>query len=395
MEISLAGDHNAVASESALESPAKTDDVAVRIYTSGSTGNPKVVRLSHGNHASNVLAACKLVDFDASDRFISLLPLSHAMGLTANLLLPLYCGSTVVAPRVLAASEILSTLEEEKISVIIAVPRLFRNVMLGLEKKFSSAGTGLQIYLSILRSSPLFLRKYLNGPIRKKFGGNIKVWVSGGSHLDGNISSYYHRLGLPLRQGYGLTETSPLTSVQNDFDPALESVGKPIENVEVVIHDPDEHGNGEVWVRGPNVMLGYENIAHNADAFEDGFFRTGDIARMDSEGRIFLTGRSKRLIVTEAGKNVYPEELETLLERDVAVNEAGVFELEMRPACVLAMDGDRTEQEARRAVKEFNAIVSSHNQITRFAVVEELPKTPLGKTALQDLPTLFEKTEVT
>ncbi len=394
MEISMQSDHVAVKKESAMDIVGQPDDTAVRIYTSGSTGNPKVVRLSHNNHGSNVLAVCNLMKFTRRDRFISLLPLSHAMGLTANLLLPLYCGSTLVAPRVLAAGEILDTLAQENITVVVAVPRLFRNIMLGLEKKFSNAGKGLQIYLTILRSSPLFLRKYLNAPIRKKLGGRIKVWVSGGSHLDGRISRYYHDLGLPIRQGYGLTETSPLTSVQGSFDTEFASVGKPVEHVAVKIHNPDENGNGEVWIKGPNVMLGYEDEGQNADVFENGWFKTGDIARQDHAGRITLTGRSKRLIVTEAGKNVYPEELEVLLERHSGVQEAGVFELDMKPVCVLAVEGDNPQTVAKQVLKEFNALVSAHNQITRFAIADELPRTPLGKMALQALPAVFKNCEI-
>jgi len=394
MEISMEPDTAVLEEESAIENVDVSGDVAVRIYTSGSTGKPKVVRLSHNNHTSNVLAACNIAKFTTRDRFISLLPFSHAMGLTANLLAPLYSGSAIVSPRVLAASEILETLAEENVTVVIAVPRLFRNIMLGLEKKFSNAGKALQIYLSILRNSPLFLRKLLNAPIRKKLGGRINVWVSGGSHLDGRITSYYHGLGLPLRQGYGLTETSPLTSVQLDFDPQVESVGKPIEHVSVKIHNPDENGNGEVWIKGPNVMLGYEDEKQNEDVFEDGWFKSGDIAKQDSEGRITLTGRSKRLIVTEAGKNVYPEELETLLERDPRIKEAGVFELDMKPACVLAIEGENQEAVARQALKEFNALISSHNQISRFAITDELPRTPLGKMALQGLPGVFNQCEI-
>ena len=391
--IILESDPKKISAELAI--PAATDEAgaAVRIYTSGSTGTPKIVRLSHKNLASNVYAALKVENFTSDDRFISLLPLSHAMGLTGNINLPYYVGATLVTPKVLAASEILATLAEEKVTVVIAVPRLFRNVMLGLEKKFSAGGKGLAIYRKLLQSLPPGWRRYLNGPIRSKLGGNLKVWVSGGSHLDGQISSYYHALGLPLRQGYGLTETSPLACVQDAFDTAPESVGKPIDKVTVKIVDPDENGNGEVWIKGPNVMLGYEDQAQNDDVLEDGWFKTGDIGKQDAEGRITLTGRSKRLIVTDAGKNVYPEELETLLERDPLVKEAGVVEADMKPVCVLSMDSDDAVASAKQTLKQFNQLVSAHNRITRFAIVEELPRTPLGKMALQKLPELFEEHE--
>ena len=386
-------DSNLATAEAAQAVPENAGETAVRIYTSGSTGSPKIVRLSHANHASNVLSAAKLKEFDSNDRFISLLPFSHAMGLTANLLLPLYAGSAIVTPKVLAASEIIATLEQERISVLIAVPRLFRNIMLGLEKKFAAGGPALKAYLWLIRHTPMFLRQHINAPVRKKLGGRIKCWVSGGSHLDGRICHYFHKLGIPLRQGYGLTETSPLACVQAEYDTAVESVGKPIEGVEVRLDNADAEGKGEVLIRGPNVMLGYEDEEQNAAAFDGEWFKTGDIAKIDEAGRVTLTGRSKRLIVTEAGKNVYPEELETLLERNPVIKEAGVFELDMKPACLLAVDAEYTEDDVRNALKSFNELVSGHNQITRFAITEELPRTPLGKIALQQLPAIFAEKE--
>ncbi len=394
LEITLDRDGEMAAAENTIEPADDPNAVAARIYTSGSTGKPKVVRLSHGNLATNVLAAVKIEAFGPDDRFISLLPFSHAMGITANVNLPYYAGATLVTPKVLAATEIIATLQEEKITVVIAVPRLFRNVMLGLEKKFSEGGKALAFYRRVLQVAPLGLRQYLNAPLRKRLGGRIKVWVSGGSHLDGQITRYYHDLGFPLRQGYGLTETSPLACIQDNFDDALESVGKPVEHVQVRVNEPDESGQGEIWIKGPNVMLGYEDATQTAQVLEDGWFKTGDLGHIDTEGRVTLTGRSKRLIVTEAGKNVYPEELETLLERNPAIKEAGVLELDMKPVCVLAMDSDNPGADARKVIGEYNALVSSHNRITRVAVVEELPRTPLGKIALQELPTIFQKHEV-
>ena len=396
LPISIQSDSAKMEAELNIPAADNAADVALRIYTSGSTGTPKIVRLSHANLASNVIAATKIETFDHNDRLIALLPFSHAMGLLGNVNLPYYVGATLVSPKVLAANEIIAALEEEKISIIIAVPRLYRNIMHGLEKKFSEGGKGLAIYRKLLKALPAKWRHYLNGPIRRKFGGNIKVWVSGGSHLDGEICRYYHDLGLPLRQGYGLTETSPLACIQENFDTAPESVGRPIDQVEVKVVDADSEGRGEIWIKGPNVMIGYEDATQTADTMEDGWFKTGDIGRIDDQGRVTLTGRSKRLIVTEAGKNVYPEELETLMERNPKVKEAGIFELDCRPACVLSVNGENGDSaaEAANVIKEFNQVVSKHNQIARYAVVEELPRTPLGKMALPQLPTLFEQFEV-
>jgi len=392
--ISLQVDEHAVKAEREIPVPADPHAVALLIYTSGSTGNPKVVKLSHQNLGSNLFSAVNEFAADSSDRFISLLPLSHAMGILATMLFPLYVGARVAVPRVIAASEILATIAEEKVSIVVAVPRLFRNIMLGLDKKFNEASGGLRAYRKILEKLPMALRVRVNAPIRKKLGGTIKCWVSGGSHLDGKITEFYHKLGIPLRQGYGLTETSPLVCVQKEFDDAYDSVGKPVLWCEVKVENPDEMGRGELYCRGPNLMLGYGEESQTAEVIIDGWFKTGDLARIDSEGRVFLTGRSKRLIVTEAGKNVYPEELETLLERDPRIKEAGVFERREKPVVVMAMEGDDPVEVARDVLKVFNNFVSSHNQIKRFAIVDELPRTPLGKIALQALPGVFSKNEV-
>jgi len=369
---------------------------AVRLYTSGSTGTPKMVRLSHGNIQSNVVAASRCARIDSSDRFLSLLPLSHMMEITGGFLLPLYSGATVVLPRVLAAQEILEAMATERVTAVIAVPRLFRNIMLGLEKRFAQGGPGLRAYRAILRAMPVPLRRILNFPIRRRLGGRIKAWISGGSRLDPEIAHYFRELGIPLRQGYGLTETSPVISLQQNFEPVLDSVGRPLQDVEVRIHEPDETGSGELWVRGPNVMLGYVDVMQTREVMtDDGWFRTGDLARIDKRGNIVLTGRSKRLIVTEAGKNVYPEELETLLERIAGVKEAGVIEQDMKPVAVLAVEGLHQVDHARAILREFNSRVSKHNQITRFALVDELPRTPVGKVALKDLPKIFAAKEIT
>ena len=371
------------------------DTEAVRIYTSGSTGHPKLVRLSHGNIVSNVLAAAEIdLDLDQNDRFLSLLPTSHAFGLSFDMLLPIHCGACMVLPRVLAANEVLAALAEERITLMVAVPRLFRNVMHGMEKKFNDAGPLMRFYVELVRASPDWLRRILNWPIRKKFGGRIKAWVSGGSRLDPEISQYYRDLGLPLRQGYGLTECSPAISVQSGVDDVLESVGEPLPGVEVKIKNADESGAGLLMMRGPNLMLGYADEKQTAEVMEDGWFNTGDIAKLVDSGKIILAGRAKRLIVTEAGKNVYPEDLEIELERHENIKEAGVFELEARPVVVLAIDVADAEAEVKSILKEFNARVSSHNRINRYAVVEELPRTPLGKVALRALPDIFKANEV-
>ena len=391
VEIKLQSSAGKVVEEAVIDPDAE----AVRLYTSGSTGHPKLVRLSHRNIISNVLAAADIdLELNSQDRFLSLLPTSHAFGLSFDMLLPIHCGACMVLPRVLAANEVISAMAEDKISLMVAVPRLFRNLMHGMEKRFKEAGPLMQFYVKLIRRSPMWLRRILNWPIRKKFGGHIKAWVSGGSRLDPEISRYYRDLGLPLRQGYGLTECSPAISVQSVNDQVLDSVGEPLSGVEIKLKDIDESGSGILMMRGPNLMLGYADEEQTAAVMEDGWFNTGDIARLVDGKKIILAGRAKRLIVTEAGKNVYPEDLEIELERYPEIKEVGVFELDTRPAAVVAMDPPDANAKVKKILKQFNARVSSHNQITRYAVVEELPRTPLGKVALRELPTIFSNHEV-
>ena len=382
------------AAELVLAPQCADNNVALHIATSGSTGNPKVVVLSHDNIISNVRGVNAFdLNITHEDKFLSLLPLSHCMELTAGLMLPLCHGATIVLPRVLAANEILESLVDDKISVMIAVPRLFRNIKQGIEKKVEAGGAGMALYLKLLRASPLFLKRRLNKPLRNKIAPAIKVWISGGSRLDPEIAKFYRQIGFPMRQGYGLTECSPIVAVQHGWDKVFHGVGKPFGGMNCEVRNPDKDGSGELWVSGPNVMLGYLGDDPDNPSIVDGWFNTGDIAKWES-GRIVLTGRSKRLIVTEAGKNVYPEDLEVLLERDPEVAEAGIFEIDIRPAAVLAIEGDNRVERAREVIKSYNSRVSSHNQIARFAVVEQLPRTPLGKVALAHLPAVFAENEV-
>ncbi|MDE0310546.1 MAG: AMP-binding protein [Acidiferrobacterales bacterium] len=383
------------AAEEQVASNNLSSEEAVRIYTSGSTGSPKIVRLSHRNLSSNVIACSKIVEIDHNDRFLSLLPLSHTFEMVGGMLLPLYCGSSIALPKVLTAQEVLAAMAEENVSVVLAVPRLYRNIKRGMEQKFHSGSFLLRGYVSLLGALPMSLRTRLNAPLRKKLSPNLRYWVSGGARLDPVIAQFFRDLGISLRQGYGLTETSPVVCVQEAFPDNLDSVGYAIEGVTVKIDNPDELGSGEVLVKGDNVMLGYSDESATQEVMTDGWFRTGDLGRLDSSGNLSLTGRIKRTIITEGGKNVYPEELESLLERYPDVKEAGIVEFDNRPCAVFAMENPETgAARAKQILKDFNTKASAHNHITRCAVVEDLPKTPLGKTALSKLPEVFESYEV-
>ncbi len=372
-----------------------SSEECLRIYTSGSTGTPKIVRLSHSNVSSNFIACSKIVNIDEKDRFLSLLPLSHTFELVGGMLLPLYCGASILLPKVLTANEVLDAMKEDQVSVVLAVPRLFRNIKQGMEKKFNEGSFLLRGYVALLTALPLSMRRVLNAPLRKKLSPNLRYWVSGGSRLDPSIARFFRNLGISLRQGYGLTETSPVICVQEAYPLNFDSVGYALEGVEVAIDEPDELGSGEVLVKGHNVMLGYSDESLTQEVMKGEWFRTGDIGRLDASGNLCLTGRLKRVIITEAGKNVYPEELETLLERYAGVKEAGIIEIDQRPAVVFAMENpEQCVVRAKEILKDFNGRTSSHNHVVRCAVIEDLPKTALGKVALTRLQNEFDAHEV-
>ncbi len=366
-------------------------DLAALFYTSGSTGKPKVVQLTHRNFVSNV-RACQTIlpSLNADDCFMALLPYSHAMGLTAQFLLPVYLGARMVAPLKLAGKEIIDCLSQENVSVLVAVPQLFRNMMLTMEKKFAASQL-LSVYIKVLRAVPLWLRCVLNRPLLKKFGP-IKAWVSGGSRLDPDITRYFHGLGIPLRQGYGLTETSPVACIMDHFDPAHNSVGCPIPGMDVRLEPIPGHTETELWLRGENIMLGYTDPDLTREVMVNGWFRTGDIAEQDDKGRIYITGRHKRVIVTAAGKNVVPEDLEVLLEQEPWVKEACVVEHDQHPVAVIVPD-EAVQDEAKFlqvTLQNYNRRVAMHKKIHLAVLCDALPRTPLGKIAFPEVKSYFE-----
>ena len=384
----------AVLSELEKPSDCAFEQELLRIYTSGSTGSPKMVRLSHKNIWAVIEAIPQLdVDLTERDRFISLLPLSHCMEFTVGFAVPLTAGASILIPRAIAANEIMDALLHARVSIILGVPRLFRNIMLNMQKRFKEGGKLLAWYLKILRLLPPFLRKRANILIRNKVSPHAKMWLSGGSKLDPNIAKFYQDIGFNVRQGYGLTECAPLVCAQDNWERDLESVGRVISGMQAKIANPDDKGQGELLVKGDNVMLGYMDPNHNKEAFQNGWYKTGDIARQDENGKLILTGRSKRLIVTEAAKNVYPEDIELNLEKQGMVKEAGVVEVDARPAAILALEPKHFKK-AVDILRIYNQTASAHNKIVRYAVVEELPRTPLGKVSLKELPEVFSKNEV-
>lgn len=305
---------NIVNSEAAAESLV-SDDLAAIIYTSGTTGRSKGVMLSHGNICSNVRMAKALQAVDENDRMLSILPLSHTLENTVCLLIALASGSSVhYLRKPPTAPVLLPALQIVKPTIMLTVPLI-------MEKIFKAK------VLPSFTKSPLIRRMYAVRPIQKAlhkvagkklmktFGGELHFYGIGGAKLDSQVEQFLLDAKFPYAIGYGLTETSPLLAGATPGKTRLGSTGPACEGVELKIHEPDKHGQGEIWARGPNVMKGYYKEPElTAEVLtEDGWFKTGDLGSFDAEQNLYIRGRSKSLILGSSGENIYPEDIESVI----------------------------------------------------------------------------------
>jgi long-chain acyl-CoA synthetase len=305
-------------------------DLATIVYTSGTTGRPKGVMLSHRNLLSNAHASLTLIDCYREDLFLSFLPLSHTLERTGGYYLPMMAGATVAYAR--SIGQLGADLQDVKPTVMIAVPRVFERVYQRLQDQIQrrafpkrwlfrlAVNTGWRQFLRAQGRSgwhPLLLiwpvlRRRVAEPLLARLGGRLRVTVSGGAPLPAEVAQLFIGLGLPLLQGYGLTETSPVVSVNTLRDNDPWSVGIPLRGVQVRIGE-----NDELLVKGPNVMMGYwNNHAATAKIMEaGGWLRTGDQARFEG-GRIYITGRLKDILVLSNGEKVAPADMELAIGLD-------------------------------------------------------------------------------
>ena len=317
------------------DSQVSPDDLAVLIYTSGTTGQPKGVMLSHRNIMSNVVAASQVISISSDDSFVSVLPLHHTFECTAGFLAPVYNGAMVSYVGSLKSRDIVETMKDSRATIMLAVPLLYEKMYQGIMRKVGSqpavTRTVFNLLMGVVKLGEKFNKRMgtaLFRSLRDKGGlGTIRFFVSGAAALPPEVAEGFDRLGLRILQGYGLTETSPVVSVHRvEQPPKPDSVGPPLDGVEVDVVNPDDTGVGELVVRGDNVMLGYyNNPAATAEVLRDGALYTGDSGWIDDEGHIHIAGRLKNVIVTRAGKNIYPEEIEGELVLSPYIAEALVF----------------------------------------------------------------------
>jgi long-chain acyl-CoA synthetase len=307
----------------------KEDDLASIIYTSGTTGRSKGVMLTHRNISFNALKGKKIQPLDENDRFLSVLPLSHTYENTLGLILPLICGSCVYYLRKPPTpSVLLPALEIVKPTIMLTVPLIiekiyFNKILPTFRENFA---------LKLLYKIP-FLRKKLNAIAGKKlmatFGGQIKFFGIGGAKLNKSVEKFLREAKFPYAIGYGLTETSPLLAGANPAKTVFESTGPAIEGIELIINNPDKKtGEGEIWARGATIMKGYYKEPEMTAKVitPDGWFKTGDLGVMDSGANLYIKGRLKNMIIGASGENIYPEEIESVINNFQFVAESLVVE---------------------------------------------------------------------
>ena len=311
------------------------EDLAVILYTSGTTGFSKAVMLSHRNIMSNVSSLARAIPFTPEDIFLSILPLYHTLEATGGFLVPLFGGCSIAYARGLTSKEILEDIRDSRASVILGIPLLYEKMHASMMRAIQSKPP----FIRALFRTNLGLTKAMRGitgwnaggvlfkTVRRKAGlDSIKYFICGGAPLPREVGRAFVNLGFTFLQGYGMTESSPVLTLNRPGKAKPESIGFPIPDVEIKLENPDERGVGELVAKGPNIMMGYyKNPQATSLSIQDGWLYTGDLARKDKEGYYYITGRSKNLIVSAAGKNIYPEEVEAQLLKSPYIAEVMVL----------------------------------------------------------------------
>jgi long-chain acyl-CoA synthetase len=377
----------------------KEDDLASIIYTSGTTGRSKGVMLTHKNISFNALKGRKLQWIHENDRFLSVLPLSHTYENTLGLILPMLCGSCVYYLRKPPTPSILiPALAEVKPTMMLTVPLIIEKIYFN---RIMPAFTD-KLVLKLLYRIPL-IRKLLNATAGKKllktFGGELKFFGIGGAKLNKAVEKFLIEAKFPYAIGYGLTETSPLLAGSNPQKAVFESTGPAIEGIELIINNPDRKtGEGEIWVKGPSIMKGYykEPEMTSEVLTPDGWFKTGDLGTLDRNSNLYIKGRLKNMIVGASGENIYPEEIESIINnfrfvvdslvvqqkgKLVALVQINMEELEKKYQILKQDMTKQVEDKVDEVLNELQEYVNS--QVNKFSQIQKvvLQPVPFQKTA--------------
>ena len=394
------------------------EDTAAMLFTSGTTGTPKGVMLSFSNFMSSTLSSQRLFDVYPTDVFYAILPIHHAYTMTAVLLETVISGASCVFGKRLVTPIMLKELREGKITMLLAVPMLFNKLLAGLMAGVHKQGPFKENLIHFLMGFSGFIKKVFHVNLGKKIFGNMllskisldkmRLCICGGGPLPPSTFKQFNQLGIDFVQGYGLTETSPIININPIEVYIEESVGIPIPGVEEKIVSPDEDGNGIIYVRGPQVMKGYYK---NDEATEevlssDGWLNTGDVGHIDSNGFLYLTGRAKSIIVTEGGKNVFPEEIEDKFQLFNEIEQCCIIPYminkEMKTEGIrmviypteayLKEHGmEETSRHMEEVVESVNKDLQSYKKITMVTVVDQpLPMTSTKKVKRFEVVKMFK-----
>jgi len=382
-----------------LDAEINNEEMGFMLFTSGTTAMSKAVMLSHKNICANLMDIAAVLKIDTNDRLLSFLPLHHTFECTVGFLYPMYCGASIAYCE--GVKHIANNLKEYQITAMISVPALYENMykrlMKNIEKKGKLAEVEKMMKLAgMLSKVGIDFRKKIFKEVHDGLGGSLRLLVSGAAALDSEAEKGFNDLGFKTVQGYGLTETSPVLSAGTDFEQKLGSVGKIFPSVKVKILNKDKDGIGEVTVKGPNVMLGYyQNEEATKEVLEKGWFKTGDLGYIDKKGFLFLKGRRKSVIVLKNGKNIFPEEIESVINRTDGIKESFVYgkpeendETDLKLCVKIVYDkdlvkdiyGTETEKQILDVmwdkIKEINKTMPPYKYIKEVSITEtELIKT--------------------
>jgi long-chain acyl-CoA synthetase len=382
---------------------AESEDTAAILFTSGTTGTPKGVMLSHRNMVADCYLAQGNMKLYPTDVFYAILPIHHSYTMMAVFFEAISTGASIVFGKKLVISQMLKELKEGKVTMFLAVPMLFNKMIAALMNGVREKGIVLYGIIRFLMGVSGVLKKVFKVNVGKKMFGFLlknlsldtnRICISGGGPLPASTFKMFNQLGIDFVQGYGLTETSPITHL-NPVEAYIESsVGKKLPQTEVKIVDPDADGNGIIYIKGPMVMQGYYNNPEaTAEVLEDGWLNTGDVGYQDAKGYLYLTGRAKNLIVTEGGKNVFPEEIEDHFQLYSEIDTICVLgylidkksKSEGIRALIYPDEGyrntmqkehgdsakEKIEERMQQIVNEVNKGLQSYKKITRVTVVDE------------------------
>ncbi len=379
-----------------IDSEVDENVVAAILFTSGTTGVSKGVMLSHKNICFNLMEMCQMIYIGPDDTFLSVLPLHHAYECTCGFLCQIYRGSTIAYCEGL--KYITRNMQEVKPTIILCVPLLIETMYTKIWNNIRKKGMEAKVKAAMKLSNALLktgvdIRKKLFAEIHNTFGGELRLMISGGAAVDPKILKEMRALGILTVQGYGLTECAPLAAVNRDKFYCDSAAGLATPNAQLDICDVSEDGTGEIIFKGDNIMLGYyENKELTDEVIKDGWFYTGDIGYLDKKGFLHITGRKKNVIVTNNGKNIFPEELETYLGRSPYIKESVVVGVssgdKLDSYDIVAMivideerfdeefgrgayDKDKVNEVIKSAVDAVNLNVQSYKHINKFLIRDE------------------------